>query len=336
MGQNPNAYSAHRLLFREADGTLTMGNTDSNLALGRGHSLGIHVFQDQVAALRHFNVARIETSANGNHHTLARGGTSGFYTWARFGFNGKIDWNYIRKDLRGVGMAQPAREFQRAKTTNDLLRMPGGAAEWKRVGESFHGTFDLHPDSTASHVLAAYLREKGIQPDATLDTTTLPIDHAWETNRVASSDTGQGDEPPDLTPDDEMILDRVWAALTDADHAHRFVEQRCMVCGCGEPENDHGMPYPVQLPDESNRPFAPPWLTFFLPAGLSQQLALPGGEDVLDLHVSLACLTGDATAWDDPARFDRLRDTVQQWAAAQAPQMIRISGVGRFRGDDES
>ncbi|MEF2985611.1 hypothetical protein, partial [Pseudomonas aeruginosa] len=32
------------------------------------------------------------------------------------------------------------------------------------------------------------------------------------------------------------------AANPTPDHAHQFVAQRCMVCGCGEPENDHGDP----------------------------------------------------------------------------------------------
>lgn len=333
VAQNPTAYSAHRLLFREADGTLTMGNAASHLAMGRGHGLGLHIFKDQVAALRHFNVARITTSANGNHNTLARGGTSGFYTWARFGFNGPIDWKYIHSELRALKLPPPGRAFLQARTTNDLMRLPGGAAEWKRVGQAFSGEFSLTPGSDALRLLDGYLQEKGVAWESTLEATALPFNHAWE-QRAAQADALGDTVMPELTPVDEAILDRVWAAL--AAHTHHFVEQRCMVCGCGEPASDHGMPYPVRLPDEAASTFSPPWLTLYLPARLSQQLAVSGGEDVLDLHITLACLTGDATDWADPARFDRLRDMAQQWAATHDPQVIRISGVGRFTGDDTS
>lgn len=108
---------------------------------------------------------------------------------------------------------------------------------------------------------------------------------------------------------------------------------RCMVCGCGLPHDDHGMPFPVHLPSDSPQEWSPPWLTFFLPATLSQHLALPGGEPILDLHITLACLTGDEQEWADPARWERLTETVQRWASAHDPQVLRTNGLGRFTGD---
>lgn len=113
------------------------------------------------------------------------------------------------------------------------------------------------------------------------------------------------------------------------DHEHDFAENRCMVCGCGQPANDHGMPYEVADPDAA--PNLGCMVAFFLPGSLGQQLAVDGGERVSDLHITLKMLADDITL--TPIDGDALKACVGAWAAQQQPIDIRISGMGRFASD---
>jgi|GEM_PF-2606414 len=71
-------------------------------------------------------------------------------------------------------------------------------------------------------------------------------------------------------------------------------------------------------------------VALYLPSSLGQQVAIPGGEPISDLHITLAFL-GDTTevAIDHSA----LNLCVARWAHAQQPFMIDIAGLGRFTGD---
>lgn len=56
--------------------------------------------------------------------------------------------------------------------------------------------------------------------------------------------------------DDELehAADAAWEALNpSSDHAHQFVAERCLVCGCGEPEADHGKDLPTMPRDPALR-----------------------------------------------------------------------------------
>jgi len=71
-------------------------------------------------------------------------------------------------------------------------------------------------------------------------------------------------------------------------------------------------------------------LGIFLPPQVAQRIALPEGEAINDLHITLVPL-------EDVEDTEALKHTVAQWAQHQVPFTARISGVGRFNAsrDDE-
>lgn len=72
-------------------------------------------------------------------------------------------------------------------------------------------------------------------------------------------------------------------------------------------------------------------VAFYLPPALAQQVAVPGGEPVDELHVTLAFL-GDARDLTDP---DGLQGAVQAWADETNLVDGEISGVGLFTAGPE-
>jgi 2'-5' RNA ligase len=68
-------------------------------------------------------------------------------------------------------------------------------------------------------------------------------------------------------------------------------------------------------------------IALMIPPEIGQQIALPDGEAVEDLHLMLAYL-GDVTALQIDLAL--LAAALQTWASAQAPLAGRIAGCGRF------
>lgn len=64
-------------------------------------------------------------------------------------------------------------------------------------------------------------------------------------------------------------------------------------------------------------------LGIFLPPQIAQRIALPEGEAIADLHITLVPL-------EEIEDVEALKHTVAQWAQHQVPFTARISGVGRF------
>ena len=72
-------------------------------------------------------------------------------------------------------------------------------------------------------------------------------------------------------------------------------------------------------------------IAFFPPAEVAQRLALPNGEPMGELHITMAFL-GEAAELED---IDRLKQSVALWAKRQVPVDVRINGVARFNTFDE-
>jgi 2'-5' RNA ligase len=71
---------------------------------------------------------------------------------------------------------------------------------------------------------------------------------------------------------------------------------------------------------------------YLLPATFAQQLAVPGGEPPEDLHITL-CFCGELSELD-PWCIAQAMVAVQGLAREMGPMKGKISGVGRFLGDD--
>ncbi len=156
MNINHPVYTANRYLHKDDDGNLVMHNADFYVNKGQtGTGVGTKLFSRQVENLRKHGVDRIETTAARGDRG-APNSANGYWTWARLGYDGPIPKN-VRFD-------RLPEEFRGAKTVQELMHMPGGAAAWKQHGDTFQATFDLKEGSRNLEILNEYRAEKGLPP----------------------------------------------------------------------------------------------------------------------------------------------------------------------------
>jgi hypothetical protein len=107
--------------------------------------LGLRVFSRQVDYARSLGIDRIETVAG------RRAYENGYYTWPRYGFEGRLSPNTRQRLPSGLG---------RADTVLDLMASEPGRRWWKRYGEPLRVAFDLSHRSRSWKVLQHYLRRR--------------------------------------------------------------------------------------------------------------------------------------------------------------------------------
>ena len=71
-------------------------------------------------------------------------------------------------------------------------------------------------------------------------------------------------------------------------------------------------------------------VALFLPESVAKKMALPGGLDPSELHVTLAYL-GEANQITDPTGLIR---QVEQFASSQSPLKLKVGGVGQFNEEN--
>lgn len=116
--------------------------------------VGLTSFLRQVKQASAFGVKRIETFGAGTYRSLRVRGESGYFVWARFGFDAPL---LVSQQV--LLTRNPL--LRGAKTLNDLFARPGGAEWWKINGEELYLVFDLSPQSSMMDIFRSYLQEKG-------------------------------------------------------------------------------------------------------------------------------------------------------------------------------
>jgi len=113
-------------------------NSEFNVAKrAQGKGIGLDVFSRQVDEARAYGFERLTTFASGG------GNNNGYYTWARFGYDGDVIGPDGKHTLVSKIMAQPR-----------------GAEWWMENGKGFQATFHLDSGSTSMRVLREYQRLK--------------------------------------------------------------------------------------------------------------------------------------------------------------------------------
>lgn len=120
-----------------------------------GRGKGYLRFADQLAHLRKIGVDHVRVMCGaGDAHSPE---WNGYYTWPRFGFDGKIANFQFRKlspEVRDRMAGLP-------QTFHSLFGVEGGADEWKKVGsDTGMLSFDTRPDSDHSKRFAAYYDDR--------------------------------------------------------------------------------------------------------------------------------------------------------------------------------
>lgn len=92
---------------------------------------------------------------------------SGYYTWARLGFDGRTESGVSRSLwARDTSPDQPSRElmelFAGYKHVSQYMATPEGREFWRRYGYGFHGELSLSDDSPGLKTLREYARAKNI------------------------------------------------------------------------------------------------------------------------------------------------------------------------------
>lgn len=217
-------YSLERRYVAKPDGTKYARHMEFTIHKDRGAGRGTRMFASQVAALQRSGFSHIETFACGDERTAKAGLDNGYYTWARLGFD---------NDVPDPGQV-PAHLRKDPLKVSDLMRTPEGRDVWKRIGSDLDMKFDLSGDSLSVKVLRGYLAEKGVSK-------------ARSTGRKG----GRKVESIDLTPEDEAVLDRVWARLggeVRKARTHKYISRKRV-----------GNRWVYTYPDESKPKGLPAW-----------------------------------------------------------------------------
>lgn len=199
----------------------------------QGHGIGTRVLAQQVQAASRLDFRKIEVDALGEgqklHHESDENSIIGYYTWARLGFDGRIDHLMRERLYEGTeSQRQSAIQFFRlypkVKYVSELMENEVDREWWKDFGRDFQGTFILRHDSKSRRILDRYLQEKQEERLKSLplgDPLLRGFDHV-ETDippvirddRTATAPSLAaefiGELPDQLTAEDEMILDRIW------------------------------------------------------------------------------------------------------------------------------
>jgi hypothetical protein len=144
-----NPAAAYRGFFylRRAKQHLVLLNDGFHISVAhlQRRGLGLYIVQRQVAAAAALGIDRIEVLAGRRRHE------NGYYTWPRFGFEGRLPAR-LRRTL-------PI-ELQDAATLLDLMECETGRSWWRENGVSIGARFDLAAGSRSRTALAQYVRSK--------------------------------------------------------------------------------------------------------------------------------------------------------------------------------
>jgi hypothetical protein len=144
-GPPEQAYRAFQLVLRVGR-SLVVANDGFHIFRKRqqGRGLGIGVFARQLDHARRLGICRIETVAG------RRSNENGYYTWPRFGFDGRLPPS-IRESL-------PA-GLNHCQSVLDVMDREAGRDWWRAHGISMPVTFDVTSRSRSWVVFRRYLRE---------------------------------------------------------------------------------------------------------------------------------------------------------------------------------
>ena len=139
------AYRTFQLVLRVRQ-SLVLANDGFQILSKRQQrrGLGLRVFARQLDHARRLGICRIETVAG------RRSNENGYYTWPRFGFDGRLPPS-IRESL------PPG--LDRCQSVLDVMDREAGRDWWRAHGISMPVTFDVTSRSRSWVVFRRYLRE---------------------------------------------------------------------------------------------------------------------------------------------------------------------------------
>ncbi len=151
--EHPLVKSQIRTLSRDQDNLLRLHNDYFRTSERATRGTGLKSFATQVFHAEKFGIDYIDTFAAGNYQDLLKGKWNGYYTWARFGYNGILT-NEDKAKLSG--------SFRDAKDLNELMKL-GGSSAWKEIGSGRSMIFILDKTGKSWEILTNYLLINGFE-----------------------------------------------------------------------------------------------------------------------------------------------------------------------------
>jgi hypothetical protein len=155
-------YEAGRTISLHPDGTRSIHNDSFE-----GKGSGLAMFGRQVENATKWGFTHIDTYAAGQGSGTTgkrpeEGKYNGYYTWPRFGYNGKVHPDDIER--------MPPDVQRNAKAAGNMLSGVMSTKEgrdwWMGHGESKNLKFDLTPGSYSQDTLNTYLKHRGVIKDS--------------------------------------------------------------------------------------------------------------------------------------------------------------------------
>jgi hypothetical protein len=201
----------------------------------QGNGIATRIIEQQVKAAKNLGFKAIRCTALGDGEALRDPSSkvnTGYYTWARLGFDGPIA-PLMRQRMREgtekerATVADFEKRFSGVKLVSEMMKTKERRDWWLKYGGEFEGTFTLKSDSKSSRVLEKYLAEKRKKAKSkswgdsldhaigiSIDQLVEPAGHGENSVMADNADSIRpmlrGENPDPLTPEDEEILDRIW------------------------------------------------------------------------------------------------------------------------------
>lgn len=114
----------------------------------QGKGLGTKFFDNLVKGAQENGYEKIQLVAAGDIDSA----NNGYYTWARFGFDGDLS-----RSMKKYASKELGTEVQ---TVQDIMRAPKGAEWWKQHGSAVEMEFDLSKDSESMKIWKKYIQSR--------------------------------------------------------------------------------------------------------------------------------------------------------------------------------
>lgn len=164
----------------------------------RGQGIGTRMFAKQALNASAAGITEISTSATPDNAS----GTVGYVVWPKLGYDAKLP-PWTKRKL--------PENLAHADTVQDLYQTKAGRDWWAEHGTTQTMTFDTTPGSRSMRILERYLRRKRAAE-------RVPEQFSRRPTRLERYTGGpkppMNEEPtaeePDLSPEDEKILEEIW------------------------------------------------------------------------------------------------------------------------------
>jgi hypothetical protein len=180
-------------LIQDSPTGLYIRNLSFSVTKTNRKGVGLDVFYSQVQEAKKQGINRIIVQAGKGN------GMNGYYTWARFGYEGTVNKDLIKSSDPNY----PNTRYAKYKKVSEFMRDQDSRDYWKKHGHEYDGKFDLSENSQSLKVLEDYYKQ---EKSAVQESYIMEQVNPEQPER-------QYENIEDLSPEQEAVLDKIWAEI---------------------------------------------------------------------------------------------------------------------------